>query len=95
MPEPVVAETPPPELVSVHSAAIDAAQRNNALQLPEKVRLEAELKAVNSIIAASNATARSSREIICTQYKSWCLEEILNPQGAELDLSRYLEGSFQ
>ena len=85
----------PPELVMVNIAAIDAAQRNNALQFPIKEKLEQELANVNSIINASNETARTSREIICTQYVSYCTEENLNPQNAEIDLSRYLNGSFQ
>lgn len=79
----------PPAQVLLHQNAIKAAQDSNAIHMP---KLEEEQRIVN----ANNATADSSRKIICDNYPDYCKAEFLNPANAPgVDISRYQKADFQ
>lgn len=79
----------PPAQVLLHQNAIKAAQDSNAIHMP---KLEEEQRIVN----ANNATADSSRKIICDNYPEHCTAEFLNPSGDPgVDISRYQQADFQ
>lgn len=78
----------PPEQVLLHQNSIKAAQSSNAIHLPK-------LHEEQMIVNANNATATSSRKIICTSFPDYCTQEFLNPAGAEgIDIEQY-KTSFQ
>lgn len=67
-----VAKSTPPEQVLLHTDSIRAAQGSNTIHIP---RLEEETRIVN----ANNQTAKSSRQIICSNYPDFCTGEYINP----------------
>jgi len=77
----------PPEQVLLHQASISAAQKSNSIHLPK-------LHEEQMIVNANNATADSSRKIICQSFPDYCTAEFLNPSGSTgVDIDQYK--SFQ
>lgn len=74
--QPAKAQEQLPQLVELHVAAIKAAQQSNAVHMPELDKLK-------RLVQANDATALSSRTIICRSFPDYCKGKYLNPEGSE------------